>query len=396
MLPYEGGPILPEYPVTPPKEKTDQIGLEESILTIEEREVFNNMLMPKLETWVLHAIQRYEASMNSKERLFRKHLDESAIHELLYANDTHSENGDTMSLINHCEKVLKNTLDLALETAREYSQNPEKITLYDVLSNPNIQKHLQNCIDNIAYSLNSNLIKQYFKWISGVDHLTGLNNASSAENYLLQLLTNKEDFGLMFFDVNKLKDFNTALGEDTVDRLLAQTGIILQQAIRDQDFLARIAGDQFWVMVKGAGEKETALVGERISNALKSNPIALELSAEEMKRLRSQGLSSDPSSLANKLLRQLSNGGNTIQVLVSASMGVTEHRSSQGDDGPVEMERRLVIARAQNAEASAKKASQRAREQGEDVGGGIVKTYSQFQSESQMRKTIEIRRREIQ
>src|SRR2546427_12555853 len=52
-------------------------------------------------------------------------------------------------------------------------------------------------------------------------------------------------FALVLLDIEKLHDVNDRLGQAAGDRVLAETGAMLQGEIRAPDFVARYGGDEF-------------------------------------------------------------------------------------------------------------------------------------------------------
>ncbi len=89
--------------------------------------------------------------------------------------------------------------------------------------------------------------------VAGTDPLTGIANRRAYEdtgNITLARLT-RDDIGsaaLLFIDVVKFKDFNTDYGHNVGDLALVEIANTLKEAVRDTDFVARFAGDEFTVL----------------------------------------------------------------------------------------------------------------------------------------------------
>lgn len=82
------------------------------------------------------------------------------------------------------------------------------------------------------------------------DVLTGLYNRRTYEKELLHL--NREDqlpLSVMLVDIDGLKLINDALGNDKGDEIIVQTSKLLKKIIRKEDFLARIGGDEFCILL---------------------------------------------------------------------------------------------------------------------------------------------------
>ena len=85
------------------------------------------------------------------------------------------------------------------------------------------------------------------------DELTGLASRAYFHKHLEDVLKaahrRGERFALLFLDLDGFKDVNDTLGHDVGDLLLKQIAQRLQNVLRDTDFLARLSGDEFCIMV---------------------------------------------------------------------------------------------------------------------------------------------------
>ena len=77
-----------------------------------------------------------------------------------------------------------------------------------------------------------------------------------------------ERFALLFLDLDGFKDVNDSLGHDVGDMLLKEIAQRLQNAIRDIDFVARLSGDEFCIMVDNISDQyDAAYVANRCLEA---------------------------------------------------------------------------------------------------------------------------------
>lgn len=94
-------------------------------------------------------------------------------------------------------------------------------------------------------------------WLSEYDVLTGLPNQSSMLTHLQGLLAESDEDGVsrsaalavVLLDVDRFKHVNEALGHDTGNQLLQQAADRLRQHLSRQDFLARLSGDEFVLII---------------------------------------------------------------------------------------------------------------------------------------------------
>jgi diguanylate cyclase (GGDEF)-like protein/PAS domain S-box-containing protein len=94
------------------------------------------------------------------------------------------------------------------------------------------------------------------------DTLTGLPNRRLLLDRLQQALALSARSGrhgaLLFIDLDKFKQLNDTYGHDSGDRLLVEVARRLQACVREGDTVARLAGDEFVVMLEELDEAEAA------------------------------------------------------------------------------------------------------------------------------------------
>lgn len=91
----------------------------------------------------------------------------------------------------------------------------------------------------------------HLAYASSHDALTGLLNRSAFLARLDAALSHRpREVGLLYIDLNGFKPINDDLGHATGDRVLAEVGRRLQDAVGDPDAVARLGGDEFVVLVE--------------------------------------------------------------------------------------------------------------------------------------------------
>lgn len=101
------------------------------------------------------------------------------------------------------------------------------------------------------------------------DNLTGLSNRRMLDEHLPQQLAraNLEMFsiGLLYLDLDEFKPVNDSFGHDVGDLVLIEAGRRLTSAVRDDDMVARVGGDEFVVVLNRVeGKKNCQFLSQRI------------------------------------------------------------------------------------------------------------------------------------
>ena len=103
------------------------------------------------------------------------------------------------------------------------------------------------------------------------DSLTLLPNRFLALDRLSQLLIeaqrNNEKAAVLFLDLDDFKKINDSLGHETGDKLLIESAQRLQEALRKDDTVGRLGGDEFIVLLRGVTDDHAALkITEKLLN----------------------------------------------------------------------------------------------------------------------------------
>lgn len=83
------------------------------------------------------------------------------------------------------------------------------------------------------------------------DFLTKLPNRTDAERVFQQMVKSSQDFCVVMFDLNDLKDVNDKNGHDAGDHLLVEFAQVLRVSFDEGSYLARIGGDEFVAVIEG-------------------------------------------------------------------------------------------------------------------------------------------------
>jgi diguanylate cyclase (GGDEF)-like protein len=73
---------------------------------------------------------------------------------------------------------------------------------------------------------------------------------------------------VLSIDIDRFKLVNDRFGHESGDTVLRQVAAELRGTLRPTDFAARLGGDEFGVLLAGATEYESLIVGERLRDAV--------------------------------------------------------------------------------------------------------------------------------
>jgi diguanylate cyclase (GGDEF)-like protein/PAS domain S-box-containing protein len=104
------------------------------------------------------------------------------------------------------------------------------------------------------------------------DSLTGLPNRLLFDDRLEQAIVRAQrdgaQFALLYLDLDRFKPVNDTLGHAAGDELLKALAPRIRGEVRDSDTVARIGGDEFTVILHGAGRAQATVVAANIAAAL--------------------------------------------------------------------------------------------------------------------------------
>src|SRR5439155_2837549 len=111
------------------------------------------------------------------------------------------------------------------------------------------------------------------------DALTGLPNRALFSDRLDQRLVGgrrvRPPTAVLFLDIDALKRINDSLGHLVGDEVLVETARRLTTSVRTEDTVARLAGDEFTVLLDAvSGESEALAVAERLLEAVRQPIVA--------------------------------------------------------------------------------------------------------------------------
>jgi diguanylate cyclase (GGDEF)-like protein len=111
------------------------------------------------------------------------------------------------------------------------------------------------------------------------DPLTGLANRAlfceMATQHVELCKRRGAPVSILFIDLDGFKQVNDAFGHDTGDRLLCDAAARLKGSLRASDLASRVGGDEFAVLLTGAGSEDAGGTAAKLAEVL-SAPYEIE------------------------------------------------------------------------------------------------------------------------
>lgn len=101
-----------------------------------------------------------------------------------------------------------------------------------------------------------------------IDPLTGVLNRRALESSVRDRIASEERFGVLFLDVDHFKSVNDKYGHCVGDQVLKAAAGALRKGIRPGDVVGRYGGEEFMILVAGAGPESARLVAKRLREAV--------------------------------------------------------------------------------------------------------------------------------
>ena len=135
-------------------------------------------------------------------------------------------------------------------------------------------KDMKRYIDRLSKEVRDYTGKAY------MDSLTGLFNRRAFDEYGIELIEKFSIVGkplaVLTIDVDNFKDINDTYGHSIGDIVLKSIAGSIRKSIRDSDVAFRYGGEEFVVLLPGAGERGSMKVAEKIRSSIERTPVETE------------------------------------------------------------------------------------------------------------------------
>lgn len=126
------------------------------------------------------------------------------------------------------------------------------------------------------------------------DALCGVGNRKAVDETLQFMVSrynqNKKTFGVMLVDIDHFKRINDTFGHQAGDDVLTSISKALKECVRPEDFVGRLGGDEFIIILEGLTADSADLVGTRIRSTVELYDFSIANSGQSTVVTMSMGL----------------------------------------------------------------------------------------------------------
>lgn len=115
---------------------------------------------------------------------------------------------------------------------------------------------------------------------ANIDALTGIANRGAFDSYFKHMKHNYknggESFCFLLLDVDYFKRINDQWGHSVGDMVLKHIADVLQNTLRSDDFLARVGGEEFAILLHATPRNVAESIAERLCQNIERTPLIVE------------------------------------------------------------------------------------------------------------------------
>jgi diguanylate cyclase (GGDEF)-like protein len=118
------------------------------------------------------------------------------------------------------------------------------------------------CTNLAGIAVESRASEEKIRYLAHYDGLTSLPNRFLFKEFLDLALRNarrhRKKFAVFFLDLDKFKDINDTFGHEAGDHVLKETAQRLRGCLRQTDKIARMGGDEFYILIEDLNDGQYA------------------------------------------------------------------------------------------------------------------------------------------
>ncbi|WP_192954695.1 GGDEF domain-containing protein [Gallaecimonas mangrovi] len=128
-----------------------------------------------------------------------------------------------------------------------------------------------------VYERKRNQMMEQLRQIASQDPLTGLHNRLHLEDVFAQLCQQhgRSPFTLILIDIDHFKSVNDNFGHESGDEVLRYFAKLLSRHTREQDWLFRVGGEEFCLILPHCDAEGAMLVAEKLRSTVAESPLLL-------------------------------------------------------------------------------------------------------------------------
>jgi diguanylate cyclase (GGDEF)-like protein len=137
-------------------------------------------------------------------------------------------------------------------------------------------KLLESFGDSLGLMIEKNHLFTEVAQLSRTDEMTGLHNYRFMREKVHALIEDGvSPIAFVFIDLNNFKAYNDRYGHLSGDEVLRNFSRLLHRAVKNLGFAARYGGDEFILILPGAGRRTAETVVARLKRLAAADPIAV-------------------------------------------------------------------------------------------------------------------------
>lgn len=180
----------------------------------------------------------------------------------LFSLELDGEDVSLMGLVNDCikTKMAISFLKMDVKTQLTSTLYHIKLALTPITTNGDDYETVVITMHDLTDLM---MVAEKLEFRASHDALTGLPNRNLMHDRIKQQITyaerNKQQFAVLFLDIDGFKPINDNLGHDAGDSLLRNIANRLRASVRASDTVARFGGDEFVLLLNDIKEKQDVI-----------------------------------------------------------------------------------------------------------------------------------------